>query len=147
MFSAVYAVLLAPQPIRDADRLVVGWGLAPEISHGLVELSYRDVEALAAASRTVAPMAAVGASTWTAVLEGHGEPARLAYAGVSGAFFETLGVPAVLGRALQPHDDVPGGPNVLVLSHHTWRRSLRRRPGDRRTARCGSTARRRPWSA
>ena len=30
MFSAVYAVLLAPQPIRAADRLVVGWGLAPE---------------------------------------------------------------------------------------------------------------------
>ena len=31
MFSAVYAVLLAPQPIRDVERLVVGWGLAPEI--------------------------------------------------------------------------------------------------------------------
>ena len=29
MFSAVYAVLLAPQPIRDADRLVVGWGAGP----------------------------------------------------------------------------------------------------------------------
>ena len=120
MFSAVYAVLLAPQPIRAADRLVVGWGLAPEISHGLVELTYRDIEALAAASRTVAPMAAVGASTWTAVLEGHDEPARVAYAGVSGAFFETLGVRPVLGRALQPQDDVPGGANVLVLSHHSW---------------------------
>jgi putative ABC transport system permease protein len=120
MFSAVYAVLLAPQPIRDASRLVVGWGLAPETSHGLVELTYRDVEGLAAASGTVSPMAAVAASTWTAVLDGHGEPARLAYAGVSGRFFETLGVPAVLGRALQPADDVPGGPNVLVLSHATW---------------------------
>ena len=52
MFSAVYAVLLAPQPIRAADRLVVGWGLAPERSHGLVELTYRDVEALGASSQT-----------------------------------------------------------------------------------------------
>jgi putative ABC transport system permease protein len=120
MFSAVYAVLLAPQPIRDAGRLVVGWGLAPEISHGLVELSYRDVEALGASSRTVAPMAAVGASTWNAVLEGHGDPARLAYAGVSGAFFETLGVSPFLGRAIQPADDVPGGADIVVLSHHAW---------------------------
>ena len=61
MFSAVYAVLLAPQPIRAADRLVVGWGLAPERSHGLVELTYRDVEALGASSQTVAAMAGVGA--------------------------------------------------------------------------------------
>ena len=122
MFSAVYAVLLAPQPIRDVERLVVGWGLAPEISSGLVELTYRDVEALAAAaSQTVTPMAAVGASTWTAVLEGHGDTARIAFAGVSGTFFETLGVAAILGRALQPGDDLPGGPNVLVLSHAAWR--------------------------
>ena len=120
MFSAVYAVLLAPQPIRAADRLVVGWGLAPERSHGLVELTYRDVEALGASSQSVAAMAAVGASTWTAVLEGHGEPARLTYAGVGGTFFETLGVPAAIGRAIQPQDDVPGGPNVLVLSHAAW---------------------------
>ncbi|MGE0360950.1 MAG: ADOP family duplicated permease [Vicinamibacterales bacterium] len=121
MFGAVHAVLLAPQPIHDAGRLVVGWGLAPEVSHGLVELTYRDVAALGAASRTVAPMAAVGASTWTAVLEEQGEAARLAYAGVSGTFFETLGVAAALGRTVLPADDVPGGASVLVLSHATWR--------------------------
>jgi putative ABC transport system permease protein len=129
MFSAVYAVLLAPQPIHDAGRLVVGWGLAPESSTGLVELSYRDVDALAAASHTVSPMAAVGSSTWTAVLDGHGNPAKLAYAGVSGRFFETLGVPAALGRPLQPEDDRPGGPNVLVLSHATWRTRFGGDPG------------------
>jgi putative ABC transport system permease protein len=129
MFSAVYAVLLAPQPIRDPQRLVVGWGRAPEISHGLVELTYRDVEALAASTRTVGPMAAVGASTWTAVLEGHGDPARLAYAGVSGPFFDTLGVPAALGRVIQPADDVPGGANVIVLSHATWIDRFGRDPG------------------
>ena len=40
--------------------------------------------------------------------------------GSAGTFFETLGVPAAIGRALQPQDDVPGGPNVLVLSHAAW---------------------------
>ena len=129
MFSAVYAVLLAPQPMRDPGRIVVGWGLAPEVSHGLVELTYRDIEALGAASRTLSSTAAVGASTWTAVLEGHGEPARLSYAGVSGAFFDTLGVTAALGRTLQPHDDVPGGANVLVLSDAAWRDRFGADPG------------------
>lgn len=121
MFSAVYAVLLAPQPIREPGRLVAGWGLAPEKSHGLIELTYRDIEALSRDSRTVQSMAAVGSTTWSAVLEGQGDPARLAYAGVSGTFFETLGVTAALGRALQPDDDVRGGASVLVLSHATWR--------------------------
>ncbi|MGD9905330.1 MAG: ADOP family duplicated permease [Vicinamibacterales bacterium] len=121
MFSAVHAVLLAPQAIGAPGDVVVGWGLAPERSHGLVELTYRDIEAMAAASRTVGPMAAVGASTWTAVLEEDGAPTRLPYAGVSGAFFATLGVEAALGRALGPEDDRPGGPAVLVLSHATWR--------------------------
>ena len=121
MFSAVYAVLLAPQPIREPSRLVAGWGLAPELSHGLIELTYRDIEALGRDSRTVRSMAAVGSTTWSAVLEGRGDPARLAYAGVSGTFFETVGVPAALGRALLPADDVRGGANVLVLSHAAWR--------------------------
>lgn len=128
MFSAVYAVLLAPQPIREPGRLIVGWGLAPELSHGLVELTYRDIEALARDSRTVQSMAAVGSTTWTGVLEGLGDPVRVTYAGVSGAFFETLGVPAALGRALQPADDVPGGPNVVVLSHAMWRDRFGARP-------------------
>jgi len=121
MFSAVYAVLLAPQPIREPARLIAGWGLAPEISPGLVELTYRDIEALGRDSRTVQSMAAVGSTTWSAVLEDHGEPARLAYAGVSGTFFDTLGVAPALGRALGPADDVRGGASVLVLSHATWR--------------------------
>lgn len=121
MFSAVYAVLLAPQPIREPARIIAGWGVAPETSHGLIELTYRDIESLAQDSRTVQSMAAVGSTTWNAVLEGRGDPARLAYGGVSGTFFATLGVTAALGRTLQPADDVPGAPAVLVLSHATWR--------------------------
>lgn len=120
MFSAVYAVLLSPQPIRDPGRLVVGWGLEPQRSHGLIELTYRDIESLGRATSSLAATAAVGSSTWTAVLDGRGDPVRITYAGVSGTFFETLGVPAALGRTLQPQDDLPGGPNVVVLSHRAW---------------------------
>ncbi|HKW62510.1 MAG TPA: ABC transporter permease [Candidatus Acidoferrum sp.] len=41
---------------------------------------------------------------------------------VSGNYFRGLGVPAVLGRVLQPSDDQPGAPPVCVLSYSLWRR-------------------------
>ena len=40
---------------------------------------------------------------------------------VSGDYFSTLGVPAVLGRVLQSSDDLPGAPPVCVISHRLWR--------------------------
>ncbi len=120
IFSAVYAVLLHPTPIHEPSRLIVGWGMSPARSEGLIELTYRDVEELGAASRTLSSAAAVSASTWTAVLDGEGDPVQLAYAGVSGTFFETFGAAPLLGRTLSPEDDVPNGPNVLVLSHSAW---------------------------
>jgi predicted permease len=42
---------------------------------------------------------------------------------VSGDFFQTLGVPAALGRTIGPDDNrVPGGHPVAVLSHAFWAR-------------------------
>jgi predicted permease len=39
---------------------------------------------------------------------------------VSGSFFSTLGVRPYLGRLLQPDDDRPHGPRVVVLSYRLW---------------------------
>ena len=52
-----------------------------------------------------------------AVLEGRGEPSRIWFAGVSAGFFETLGVPPLLGRTITPEHDVPNGPGVAVLNY------------------------------
>ena len=43
---------------------------------------------------------------------------------VSEEFFPTLGVPALLGRALSPDDYLPGNSNVAVLSHGVWRNTF-----------------------
>lgn len=45
---------------------------------------------------------------------------------VSGDYFSTLGVSAVLGRALQASDDQLGAPPVCVISYGLWRRSYGR---------------------
>jgi putative ABC transport system permease protein len=120
IFSAVYAVLLHPTPIREPSQLIMGWGMSPARSEGLIELTYRDVEALGTASRTLSSAAAVGASTWTTVLDGEGDSVQLAYAGVSGTFFDTFGAAPLLGRTIRPADDMPNGPNVVVLSYGAW---------------------------
>ena len=43
---------------------------------------------------------------------------------VSGRYFDVLGVDMALGRALQPQDDEPGAPFVVVLSQSTWLRTF-----------------------
>ncbi len=52
-------------------------------------------------------------------VDGH-EPLRLSSAAAAGAFFPTLATPALLGRTFTPADDVPNGPQLLVLSYHLW---------------------------
>src|SRR5262245_42193599 len=130
IFSVVHAVLLRPLPIPDPDRLVVCWekGASPE--QGVAELSYRNVRDWSEGMRGFARLAGFGSSNWAKVLDSQsGEPARLWYAAVTASFFDTLGVPPLLGRALRPEDDVAHAAPVVVLNHGTWVRRFGGDPG------------------
>jgi predicted permease len=54
------------------------------------------------------------------VLEGSGNPTRLAVSAVSASFFDTLGTPPIRGRVLTAGDDVPNAARVVVFAHGTW---------------------------
>jgi putative ABC transport system permease protein len=120
IFSIVHTVLLRPLPVRQPDSLVICWERDPEHSLSVVELSYRNFQDWAAHSRSFSQAAAVGSSTWPAVLDAQGESERLSSAGVSSSFFETLGVVPEVGRGFRLEDDAPGARRVVVLSHGTW---------------------------
>jgi predicted permease len=122
MFSAVHAVLLNPLPIRDPGRLVIIWGNDPQRNYGVVEYSYNQFEELSTASRSFSQTALVGSTTWSAVLDGQGEPVKIESAGVSSGFFDTFGARPVLGRLLAPEDDAPNAAPVVVISHGMWTR-------------------------
>ncbi len=47
---------------------------------------------------------------------------------VAAGFFRVLGVPPMLGREFTRDEDRPGGPAVVVLSHHFWRRVFHEDP-------------------
>jgi predicted permease len=59
--------------------------------------------------------------------KGHGEIANGQV--VSGNYFSTLGVPAILGRTISPADDqLAGGSSVAVISYKYWRQRLAGNP-------------------
>jgi predicted permease len=120
IFSAVYGVLLKPLPIRDPDRLVVAWKTEPARNLPVVEATFRDYERWRMANRSFVQMAAIGSSLWPAVLEQESGAVKVASAGVTATFFDTLGAKPVIGRALQPQDDQPDARPVAVLSYGFW---------------------------
>ena len=120
IFGAVYGVLLEPLPIREPDDLVICWDSDVQRDVKVVEVSYRTFEGWRARARSFSQTAAVGSSTWPAVLHAPDRSIRLASAGVSVSFFGTLGVPPALGRDFRAEDDAPGSPRVAILSHHAW---------------------------
>jgi putative ABC transport system permease protein len=120
MFSAVSAVLFRPTSIHHPEQLVIAWEKDDSRQLDVVELTYRSVEAWAANSTSFSRLAAIGSSTWPAVLDHDDESQRVSSAGVSVSFFETLGVRPELGRGFTPADDAPGAPPVVVLSHRFW---------------------------
>jgi putative ABC transport system permease protein len=129
IFSAVYAVLLKPLPIDDAESLVVSWGADSVRDRAVVELSYRNFQDWRAGSRSFTDAAAMGSSNWTMVMDGQGDPARVPYTAVTASFFDTLGVRPLLGRGFRSGDDVPNAPGTIVLNHGAWVRRFGGDPG------------------
>lgn len=121
IYSAVHHVLLTPLPFRSPDRLVVVWETDPSRNLNLIELTYRYTEALGQHALSLESSTAIGSTSWPIVLKGRGDPVRLAAVGVGAGFFSTLGASPLLGRTLQPSDDVPNATPTAVLSHGLWR--------------------------
>ena len=120
IFSVVWAVLLEPWSIAQPDRIVICWQASPSRNQSVVEVTYADYLAWSTENRTFTKTAAVGSSTWPAVLETDTGSVRLAATGVSSSFFDLLGVPPALGVEPGPDADVPNAGHVAMLSHRTW---------------------------
>jgi predicted permease len=121
IFSAVNTVLLRPLPVTAPERLAVLWQ-TDQGGQAVVELTHRHRREWMESSSTFTHAALMGSHNWSAVLEGRGEPARVWFSGVSGTFFDTLGVAPLLGRTFRLEDDMPNGPAVAVLNHGAWAR-------------------------
>ena len=117
IFSAVYAVVLQPLPLRDPARLMVVsetfQGLPSEMSAG----NYTDA---AAGVTAFEGMSAKRFSSFN--LADGTTPERIIGARVTANYFEVMGVRPMLGRVFTAEEDQPGNDRVVVLSHRLWTR-------------------------
>ena len=113
IFSLINSVMLRPLPVRDPGRLAVIGG----IGRGFPAWEWLQREAgrfdgVAAWGPSQFDLSAGGETQWVDGLW------------ASGSFFDTLGVPPVLGRTLIPDDDRRGAQPVTVISYAFWQREF-----------------------
>lgn len=121
VFAFYRTFFLAPVPgVQDPDRLAIVAGRG-SLGGGRLPMSYFDYRRLAAASRTLSPIAAYEDISVTLALREL--PEHVVGEMVTPGFFEVLGVRPILGRTLQPEDE-SGDPHIVVLSSYLWQTSF-----------------------
>jgi predicted permease len=125
IFSVVHGVLMVPLPYRDPGRLAniwvdlgVGNQSLPAVSPGDY-LDYQRRSRLFEGFAAASGPQVVGA---TGALTGRdGTTERVDVTPVTANFFPLLGVEPMLGRHFTAGEEQPGGSQVLILSHKTWK--------------------------
>jgi predicted permease len=128
IFSLIHTVMLKSLPVVDPATLYrIGSGNdccvegSPQDNWGM--FTYRFYQRMKNTTPEFEELAAFQAGVWE-----HGvrrgdtdrEAKSLRGAYVSGNYFSTLGVGALIGRPILPSDDQPSSPPVLILSYRTW---------------------------
>jgi predicted permease len=121
IFSLTNAVLLRRLPVRDPDRLVV-LALRRSDGFGTPDISQWMYQQIRDHSATLESFAAV-ATPPLMTLAGRDGMQQVQGEIVSGNYFDTLGVGAILGRVFTMEDDrAPGANPVCVISYGLWQR-------------------------
>jgi len=120
IFSLMDALLLRSLPVREPDRLA---------AFGSNTYTYQAYEFFRDNNRVFTGIFATGSggSKGVSIEDAGQERSEVEF--VTGSYFPVLGVPAALGRTLDPEDDrTPGGHPVAVISFAYWERRFHRDP-------------------
>jgi predicted permease len=147
IFSLMDAVMLRSLPVKNPQQLVLlGTGdMAGITNHfGFIGLySYPFYRQLQKQNQVFSDTAAIFSmgNDVHAFVGGRNEPEPMQVQLVSGTYFQTLGVHALVGRALTDADDrTEGNHPVAVVSYAWWKRDLARDPNVlSRTLKMGTT--------
>ena len=122
IFGVVYAVLLRPLPVRDADRLVTFSLASKKLNVTGAPPGFTTYAAWKREGNFFESIAAAESATAAVSTGGPDETARLWR--VTSSFLPTLGVQPALGRNLRPEEDQPGGVRVALVADKFWRSRL-----------------------
>lgn len=122
IFSVVYSVLLKSPPFYRADRMVLLWGDDRAEGDARSQVSHTDVVDFRAQQTLFESITTF--NSWTPLISGTGEPARVNGALVGDDFFNVMGTQPFLGRGFLPEEQNEGKDQVVVLSYELWQRQL-----------------------
>src|SRR5207249_3788507 len=120
VFIVVNRILLAGLPYPDPERLVRIYQQYSPTNRGTI--SVVDLLAIRDQQRSFAAFGAVRLAGVSIV--GAGGPERVGAGRVTSGFFKALRVTPRFGRLLEPADDIPGAPRVVVVSYAFAERAL-----------------------
>jgi putative ABC transport system permease protein len=127
IFSVVNAVLLAPLPYEDPEKLVVVSARNDKQNLTQQPISYPNIVDLKQANDIFSHLSVVRGESFS--LTDRDEPERVTGVRVSTDILTLLGVTPVSGRNFLPEEEQPAKAAVALVSHRLW---LRRYAGDPR---------------
>jgi len=130
VFAAVKSVLIDPLPYSHSEELVEFRSEFPKMQqqpHGnwIVGNDAREIERR---TRTVEQVGLFRNAVLDLAGDANTTPLALYGGRMNAALFSVLGVSPMLGRGVLPQEDVPGHPDVMILSYGLW---VRRFSADR----------------
>ncbi len=121
LFGVVDAVLLAPLPYPQPDRLVRVWPASPSRGQDKSAFSYPDAKDWRERAGSLAGLAVYSTLPGDYIYLGGDAPMELSTEWVGGDYFDVLGVAPASGRTLRPEDEAAER-MVAVLSWGAWQR-------------------------
>ena len=122
IFSVVDALLLRALPYDSPDRIVLLTERAatdPPRQGNTSYPNYLDWQAQASSFEAMGIY-----QEWLPALTGLGEAQRIRASILTAGVLDVFRVAPALGRPMQPADNEPGGPSVVLVSHAFWRNRL-----------------------
>src|SRR5574340_106038 len=119
VFAVMYALALRPLPVRQPDRLVEV-GRAVQVGDGNSH-TYAEWALFRDSQQIFSDVFAINGIDVHFNIKASSQQRAVSGRYVSGGYFQTLGVPALVGRVLEPSDDRINAPPVCVLGYGLWR--------------------------
>ncbi len=127
IFTVAHAVLLAPLPYHEPDRLVVLWARNDKKNLTQQPVSYPNLKDWKERNQVFEQMSGIRGESFS--LTDRNEPERVSGLRVSVNILTLLGAEPALGRDFLPEEEQPGRESVVLVSHAFW---SRRYAGDSR---------------
>src|SRR5262249_39816903 len=127
IFSVIDAVLLAPLPYGDPDKLVVLWGRNEKLNLSEQPVSYPNIADLKRTNDVFEQLSVVRGESFS--LTDRDEPERVTGVRVSTDILTLLRVTPASGRNFLPEEEQPARAAVALISHALWERRYGGDPG------------------